>query len=159
MTDGIPASRSMNGLENSFILFGAYSDRYMAVSREMGTAMTMAMPVTHRVPMMKGSIPKSPLRGGHELENRISPRDLSLRMGHAFTHRPSAMRNTRNPDPRVIRSIVLLAILSLMIRPRVIERPLQAAEEFHRIFFDNSSVCFLIRSGGRQIYPASGTYF
>ena len=89
----MPASRSIKGEANSLILFGAYSERKIAVKRHSGIAIATATPVTHNVPIINGKNPNSPLKGCHEDEKSNSDIGFIIRMAFDLRNRPKAIIN------------------------------------------------------------------
>jgi hypothetical protein len=69
--------------------------------------------VTHRVPMMKGKRPKSPLRGDQAEEKRSEKNGFRARIGPDRRNSPTRIRRTRKAGTSVRTNIVLLASRSL----------------------------------------------
>ena len=65
----------------------------MAQSRHRGTAIAMAMPVTHRVLIIKGNKPNLPFKGNHSVENSKSYRLSVSSIGSDLYTNPMAIRN------------------------------------------------------------------
>src|SRR5659263_736276 len=83
-TEGIPASRSISGFTAFLRRLPAYSERYIELSRLMGTAIIVASPVTHNVPMINGKNPNFPSDGPQSLEKRRSVIGTNDNMGLAL---------------------------------------------------------------------------
>lgn len=76
----------------------------------------MEMPVTHRVPMIKGKNPNWPLKGRQTSPLKSDQSECSSRMGMDFTYNPNPTMRARANENRVNTSMRLRAILSFIIR-------------------------------------------
>ena len=92
--------------------FGAYSERYIAVKRQRGIAITTARTVTQIDPIINGKKPNSPRKGCQEVENNNSDNGLMARIGLDLRYNPMAIRNTSSPEKIVKKNMNLPAILS-----------------------------------------------
>jgi hypothetical protein len=84
----------------------------MAVRMLSGTAITMAITVTQRVPAMKEAKPNSPLSGCHKEEKRSALSGLISRMGLDRQYNPPAMRKARLRIKEAKRNIILALTVS-----------------------------------------------
>lgn len=76
--------------------------------------MTMAIPVTSSVPIIKDKKPNSPLRGDHDEEKSRCKIDSLARIGLDFINKPKAMRKTIKFAKATAKSIDLPAKLSFI---------------------------------------------
>src|SRR5665811_2155314 len=93
MTLGIDASNSMMKDKGVLNFSGASSERYIAIPRLNGTAMSKARNDETRVPKIKGRAPNTSLTGSHvELVKKPSPK--------IFLESPDSCLLYTSPSPR-----------------------------------------------------------
>src|SRR5512137_186490 len=81
----------------------------MAVSKQMGTARSMAMAVTSSVPTIKGRKPKLPFRGCHAVPKSSTGSVLVVRIGNDLTSSPTTISRTSrlaSPNAKRIRPVL-----------------------------------------------------
>ena len=86
----------------------------MDASRQVGTAIMIARPVTHSVPMINGNIPNFPFNGCHSVDVIKLQNEFSFRMGYDFMIRPMIISNKIKARAIAIVNMSLPAILSFI---------------------------------------------
>src|SRR6185437_15857568 len=87
----------------------------MADNKHKGTAIIIAMAVTHNVLSINGHSPNFPLSGNHSVENSNSERLSVSKIGIDLITNPNAIRNSSTMVNHVKPAITLLPILSFFI--------------------------------------------
>ena len=91
----------------------------MDESRQAGTAMIIDNPVTHSVPMIKGSMPNFPFKGCQSDELIKLQNEFSFRIGYDLMINPTTIINNINASAIAMINISFPAILSFITRDKI----------------------------------------